>query len=240
MLFLLIVRGSSFLCLVLFTGLVLGVSFSFLIWIVLLLIYVGKFHMGSFYTAERLAGFGYAHSTACFCSVPVESLQLLFFHCPLAVSVLCWLQSIMFLASPLCPSILVCHVLFGFSADELSAVPPVLVYMLNVCKFCIWGARNDFCFRGVRPLAVDVMERVKSRVRFYLPLSFRHFRSDRRRHYFVRQWGAGGVVASLHNDAFQILVTSRILINSYIVNANALFSSFTNAYPMHQTPGNKY
>ena len=38
----------SFLCLVLFTGLVLGVSFSFLIWIVLLLICVGKFHMGSF------------------------------------------------------------------------------------------------------------------------------------------------------------------------------------------------
>ena len=146
-----------------------------------------KISHGVLYTAERLAGFGYALSTACFCSAPVESLRHLFFHCPLAVSVLSWLQSLMFLASPLCPSILVRHALFGFSADELSVVPRVFVYMLNVCKFCIWGARNDFRFRGVRPSAVDVMERVKSRVRFNLSLFFRRFRSDRRRRYFVRQ-----------------------------------------------------
>ena len=74
---------------------------------------------GVLYTAERLAGFGCALSTACFCSAPVEFLQHLFFHCPLAVSVLSWLQSIMFLASPLCPSILVswlmsCLRLLGF------------------------------------------------------------------------------------------------------------------------------
>ena len=72
--------------------------------------------------------------------------------------------------------------------------------MLNVCKVCIWGAQNDFRFRGVRPSAVDVMERVKSRVWFNLPLFFRRFRSDHRRRYFVSQWGACGVVASLQND----------------------------------------
>ena len=78
-------------------------------------------------------------------------------------------------------------------------VPRVFVYMLKACKFCIWGARNDFHFRGVRPSAVDVMERVKSRVRFNLSLFFRRFRCDRRRRrYFVRQWGARVVVASLH------------------------------------------
>ena len=123
-----------------------------------------KVSHGVLYTAERLAGFGYALSTACFCSARVESLQHLFFHCPLPVSVMSWLQSIMFWASPLCPSILVCHVLFGFSADELSVVPRVFVYMLNVCKFCIWGARNDFRFRVVRPSPVNVMEHVKSQV----------------------------------------------------------------------------
>ena len=37
--------------------------------------------------------------------------------------------------------------------------------------------RNDFHFRGKRPPAVNVMERVKSRVRFYLPLFFRRFGS---------------------------------------------------------------
>ena len=159
---------------------------------------------GVLYTAERPSGFGYALSTACFCSAPVESLQHLFFHCPLAVSVLSWLQSVMFLASPLCPSILVRHVLFGFSADELSVVPRFFAYMPNVSKFCIWGACNDFCFRGVRPSAVDVMERVKSRVCFYLPLFLRRFRSERRRRYFVRQWGARGVVASLRNDVLVV------------------------------------
>ena len=43
--------------------------------------------------------------------------------------------------------------------------------------------RNDFRFKGKRPSAVDVMERVKSRVRFHLPLFFP-------RRFFVRQWGA--------------------------------------------------
>ena len=170
-----------------------------------------KVSHGVLYTAERLAGFGYALSTACFCSAPVESLQHLFFHCPLAVSVLSWLQSVMFLASPLCHSILVRETRFAFSADDLSVVPRVFVYMLNVCKFCIWGARNDFRFRGVRPSAGDVMERVKSRVRFNLPLFFRRFRSDRRRRYLVRQWGARGVVASLQNDALVVHIYVLVL-----------------------------
>ena len=104
--------------------------------------------------AERLASF----------SDPMELLQHLLFYCPLAVSVLSGLQSIMFLASPLCLTILLRHILFGFSADDV--VPRVFVDLLNVCKFCIWGACNDFRFRGVRPLAVDVVGRVKSRVRF--------------------------------------------------------------------------
>ena len=45
--------------------------------------------------------------------------------------------------------------------------------------------------------AVDVMDRVKARLRFHLPLFFRHFSSDHRRHFFVRQWGARGYVASI-------------------------------------------
>ena len=107
-----------------------------------------------------------------------------------------------------CPCILVRHVVFGFSADELSVVPLVFVYMLNVCKFFIWGAHNDFRFWGVCPSAVDVMGRVESRVFFYLPLFFRRFWSDRHRHYFARQWGACGVVASVQNDALVVHILS--------------------------------
>ena len=163
-----------------------------------------KVSHGVLYTAERLASFGYDLSTSCFCSDPIESLQHLFFYCPLAVSVFSWVQSLMFLASPLCPTLLLRHVLFGFSSDELSVVPKVFCYLLNVSKFYIWVARNDFRFRGKHPSAVNVMERVKSRVRFYLPLFFRRFRSDRRRRFFVRQWGARGVVASVRDKVLKV------------------------------------
>ena len=113
------------------------------------------------------------------------------------VSVLSWLQSLLFCASPLSPSILVCHVLFGFSDDELHVVPRVFVYLLNVCKFCIWWARNDFRFSRVCPSSVDVMDRVKARLRFHLPLFLRRFSSNRRRRFFVRQWGARGYISSI-------------------------------------------
>ena len=94
------------------------------------------------YTAERLASFGYDLSTTCFFSHPMESLQHLFFYCPLAVSILSWVQSLMFLASPLCPTLLLRHALFGFSSNELLVVPKVFCYLLNVSKFYIWVARN--------------------------------------------------------------------------------------------------
>ena len=55
-----------------------------------------KVSHGVLYTAERLASFGYDLSTSCFCSDPMESLQHLFFYCPLAVSVFSWVQSLMF------------------------------------------------------------------------------------------------------------------------------------------------
>ena len=41
------------------------------------------------------------------------------------------------------------------------------------------------------------MDRVKARLRFHLPLFFRRFSSDRRRRFFVRQWGARGYIASI-------------------------------------------
>ena len=154
---------------------------------------------GVLYTADRLSSFGYAIPTACFCGHPLETLDHLFFSCPLADSVLSWLSSLLFLSSPSFGSILLCHVRFGFSDDELLCVPHFFVYALNVCKFSIWVARNDFRFRDVRPGAVAVLERVKSRLRFHLPLFFRRFRSSQRRRYFARQWCANGVVGSVRD-----------------------------------------
>ena len=154
---------------------------------------------GVLYTADRLSSFGYAIPTACFCGHASESLDHLFFSCPLAVSVLSWLSSLLFLSSPSFGPILLRHVRFGFSEDELLCVPRFFVYALNVCKFSIWVARNDFRFRDVQPGAVAVLERVKSRIRFHLPLFFRRFKSSRRRRYFGKQWCANGVVGSVRD-----------------------------------------
>ena len=78
-------------------------------------------------------------------------------------------------------------------------VPRFFVYALNVCKFSIWVARNDFRFRAVRPGAIAVLERVKSRLWFHLPLFFHRFKSSHCKRYFARQWCANGFVGSVHD-----------------------------------------
>ena len=89
------------------------------------------------------------------------------------------------------------HVLFGFNSDELRVVPRGFVYMLNVCKYFLWSPRSDYRFRDIASCSCTVCAQLCARVRFHLPLLFKRFPSSRRRRYFVRQWGAGGSVASI-------------------------------------------
>ena len=112
----------------------------------------------------------------------------------------------MFRFSSLSPSLVCRHVLFGFSPDEVRSIPRIFVYMLNLCKFSIWKVRNDFRFRDVSPGALELIEMVKSRVRSYLPLLFKRFKSSRRRCLFHRQWGAFGVIGSTIDDRFFVSV----------------------------------
>jgi len=156
-----------------------------------------KIAHGVLFTAQRLVRFGLSVPLSCFCGSPVESLEHLFFFCPLAQSVLSWLQSLMFNFSHMRPVLLCHHALFGFSSDELRVTPQIFVYLLNVCKFVIWRSRNDFRFRDVRPSATSVIVMVETSVKFNLLLFFRRFKSPRRQRYFHRQWGARGVIASV-------------------------------------------
>ena len=121
-------------------------------------------------------------------------------------SVLSWLQSLLFSFSFMCPALLVRHVRFSFSSDELCITPRVFVYLLNLCKFYIWQSRNDFRFRNIPPGAVDVIAKVKARLKCHLPIFFKHFQSSRCRGYFHRQWGAHGVVASVSGNALSIVL----------------------------------
>ena len=165
-----------------------------------------KIAHGVLYTAQRLVSFGLSVPPSCFCGSPVESLEHLFFYCPLAQSVLSWLQSLLFCFSFMCPALLCRHVLFGFSSDELVVTPRVFVYLLNLCKYFIWHSRNDFRFRAVRPGAAAVIARVKSRLRFHLPIFFKRFQSARRRRFFHRQWGARGVVATVSDGHLSLVL----------------------------------
>ena len=143
-----------------------------------------KIAHGVLYTAERLSCFGLPVPLPCFCGAPVGSLSHLFYACPLARSVLSWLQLLMFFFSPMSPVLLVRHSLFGLNPDELHAPPRVFVYILIVCKFSIWRSRNDFCFRSVQPGTLPVIECVKARVKFNLPLFCKHFKSSCRHRFF--------------------------------------------------------
>ena len=164
-----------------------------------------KIAHGVLYAAQRLGSCGLPVPLSCFFGAPVESLEHLFFLCPLAQSVFSWLQSLLFAFSPMCPVILCRHVLFGFNSDELRVTPRIFVYLLNLAKFLIWHSRNDFRFRGIHPGAAEVITKVKVRARFNIPLFFKAFRSSRRRWYFHRQWDARGVVVSV--------VDGRCLVN---------------------------
>ena len=121
---------------------------------------------GVVYTAEQLLSFGLHVPSSCFCAPALESLEHLLFSYPLAESFLGWLQSIMFLFSHMRPVLLPRHVLFGFNANKLSALPRVFVDVLNVCKYFIWLARNDFHFHAIQPGALPIIATVKARVKF--------------------------------------------------------------------------
>ena len=93
------------------------------------------------------------------------------------------------------PVLLLGHVLFGFNLDELRPLPCVFVYIVNVCKFCIWLARNDFRFRSLQPGAIPVIESVKARVKFHLTVFFKQERTAQSS--FLHS-PLGGPMVSLH------------------------------------------
>ena len=156
---------------------------------------------GVLYTADQLISFGYDYDPNCFCG-SLETPSHLFFECALAQRVLGWIQSLMFHVSSLCPSLLCCHVLFGFSASELAVVARVFVYLLNLARYFLWRARNDYHFRDVQPGVLPLIEVVKACAKCHLCILFKRFRSSCRQRYFHRQWGAYGVVGRVSQGSF--------------------------------------
>ena len=160
--------------------------------------------LGVLYTAHRLVSFGLNVPPYCLCGHCDETLEHLFFHCPLDQSVLDWIQSLLFLSSP---AITVRHVLFGFRSDELLCVPCVFCYLLSLLKFFVWSQRNDYRFRSKPASAVGLIASIKGRLSFPLPLLFKRFRSRRMRCFFQRQWGANGRIGKVVGDSFHFCLS---------------------------------
>ena len=66
---------------------------------------------GVLYAAERLVGFGYNIVPNCLCGHPLQTLYHCFW-CPLAQSIISWVQSLLFRAAPLAPNLTIRHLLF--------------------------------------------------------------------------------------------------------------------------------
>ena len=134
----------------------------------------------------------------------MESSEHLFFSCPLIQSAIDFIQSLLYRASSFAPLITVRHMLFRFSGDELLHVPRVFSYLLTLCKFLIWCQQNDYHFRSVPPSALKLLACLKSRTGFYVPLFFKRFLSQHRRHFFHRQWGANGIIGHVSRGSFKL------------------------------------
>lgn len=102
----------------------------------------------------------------CYCGALLETAGHLFLECPLAQSVLAWVQYLLTLAVLSAPSLCLHHLLFGFDVAESTVIPLVFSYLLNLAKHHIWLARNDFRFRNQLPSAVDVIVAVHSQASF--------------------------------------------------------------------------
>ena len=163
---------------------------------------------GVFYTAHRLVSFGLNVSPDCLCSQTGETLENLFFHCALAESGLDWIQSLFYLSSPLAPAITVRHVLFGFISDEPLCVPRVFCYLLCLLKFFVWCQSNDYRFRSKPPSAVQgLIDSIKDRLSFYLPLLIKRFRSRSRRSFLQRQRVANGRIGKVVGESFHFCLS---------------------------------
>ena len=148
------------------------------------------------YTADRLIGFGYDIDATCFYNTALETPSHLFF---LALLNKAPCPSLNLLCSPTPPLARLLSVVM-----YCLVLPKVFLYVLNVCKFFIWYARNDFRFQGVCPGAPQLITKVHSRVGFHLSLLFKRYKSLRRKLIFHRQRGVAGIIGSVVDDRFVI------------------------------------
>lgn len=147
---------------------------------------------GVLLTADRLARFGMSVDQRCFCTREDETPSHLFFHCTFISSLLLWAQSLIMRAHPSFPSLQERHLLFGFAPAELRHVSPVCLYLINLIKYFVWLARNDFRFNGKQPEVAATKAKIVARLNTHLQIFSKKFRSPAQRRAFHASWNVLG------------------------------------------------
>ena len=150
------------------------------------------------FTLDCLVRCGYSNLKNYYCGTATESLEHLFYSCPLAQSVLGLVSLLFFTAVPDCPSLRPRHILFGFNADELARIPMIFPVILIIYKWSIWLAQNDFHFRYQASCVKDVIASIKVNLSFCIRCHFRA--SGGSFNSFLKHWCANGFLASVEID----------------------------------------
>ena len=127
-----------------------------------------KIAHGVLYTAHRLLLFGlFDVPLACFCGHPAETLEHLFFHCPLAQNGLDWIQFFCFCPLHWSLTFLFATFFFCFKDDVLLWVPRVFCYLLSLLKSCLFSNFvSVYRFESKPPCAFGLIASIKSRLFF--------------------------------------------------------------------------
>ena len=150
-------------------------------------------------------------------------LNICFFFLVLWSRVVCRGFSLCCSKRPLWRLHLLLYMLFlVFLPMNLDVCRRFFFYLLNICKSAVWRQRNDFRFRNVAPGAAQLIACIRARLRFYRPLSLKRFSSAGRRGFFLRQWGANGVLSSVCVSRFYSCILSTSFGENLYANLSLL------------------
>ena len=146
---------------------------------------VWKIAHGVLPTADRLVRFGMDIPISCFCGHP-ETLDHLFFHCPLASRLWFWFSTMAHHYRTDFPRLTNTVIRFGFPRS--AAVPKGFQILSHIIKHQLWNHRNRVRFDSTGISSKTVLESVKNQFRFTLRIQKKHTSSS----FFYASWLAMG------------------------------------------------
>lgn len=153
-------------------------------------------------TADRLLGFGMNVDPLCDCGQN-ETLLHLFVTCPFAKHILTWYRSILQQYRPQLPPVTTGEILVGYASDV--RLPPVFSCLLGVIRHSLWLSRNQVKFDHRQRKHHDVIQHIKSSLRFIIRIQQRHCLP----HSFSPLWLADGI--------FGLVSAGRIIFSDVLV-----------------------